>query len=239
MFNLLQFPSITLVVFLMLSLSTTANPPELAERQEAWRNELEQRKFGWHDNYCGLVTSLQQFTADCEVHIIQRPRNFRPSSRCFEFRFVRDNREVVSLPGHFNSAFTSYQNNLFFAKYSTDTTGCTILAYDLTTGKKHWETNLRGPKPIGHSGYANRVTIRMSIAGEVKGESAGAAIVVNGAESYTDYIEVLDRQSGASLAVKNYRIGFGQPPGSGGGFDMRGRHENAKGYGGPGGLESQ
>jgi hypothetical protein len=52
----------------------------------------------------------------------------------------------------------------------------------------------------------------MSVQNEAVGEANAAAIIITGGESYCDYAEVLDSETGASLALKIYRVGFGSPP---------------------------
>lgn len=212
MFGLLQVTAVGFIVCLMLVQSVVADPLDMTSRRDAWRKVLDHRKFESPDQYSGLLASLRQFTADCKIHVIYDPKN----KRTLEFKFIHDGREILSLRGHAHSAFTSFDNTLYLAKYPSASAGCTVLAYDLASGKKLWQTDLHHAKPHGHSAYANYVTIRMSHAGEIKDGIAGAAIVITGMESYCDYVEVLDRQAGTSLAIKNYRTGFGPPPPAGG-----------------------
>ncbi len=51
--------------------------------------------------------------------------------------------------------------------------------------------------------------MRRSAKNEIESGVKGDAIIITGSESYCDYIEVLDAKTGKSLAIRNYRIGFG------------------------------
>jgi hypothetical protein len=181
--------------------------PDIEQRRLAWREELKRIEFGWPNEYCGLKQSLQQFDADCEISIV-----FDPHERySLKYDFKRDGKQILTLPGHIQTAFVAHKNVLFFADYPTGSDGCTVSGYDLHSGKQLWSKQLHGKRPNGHSAYHNLVWMRMSVPNEAKGEPDASAIVVIGSESYCDYTEILDAQTGASLGLKIYRVGFGGP----------------------------
>jgi glucose dehydrogenase len=113
----------------------------------------------------------------------------------------------VNIVGHAESVFRTDGNVLFFASFPTFTQGCTVFAYDLTTGKKMWETKLNAVPKVGHTAYRNQVTMELSSFAELGKEGEGAIKIV-GRESFGDYVEVLDRATGKVLAHKVYRQGF-------------------------------
>lgn len=200
----------------------SAESQPLDAQREAWSRTLEERPFGFADHYSGLLASLRQFSADAKVHVIFDPTH----KSTLKFHFTHNDRELVRLKGHDQSAFATYDNLLYFAHYPTDSDGCKVAAYDLATGKQLWKTELHQPRPRGHSGYRNLVAMRLSGAGEIDGGSNGDAIIITGKESFCDYVEVLDRKTGASLAMKAYRQGFGaSKPVSRGGFGGTNRFE--------------
>jgi outer membrane protein assembly factor BamB len=77
---------------------------------------------------------------------------------------------------------------LYSARYSDISTGCTLHAFDLTTGRERWVVRLEGLGPIGHSEYLNSVQIRVM----------SGRPVVFGWESSGRYIESRDPTTGAS-----------------------------------------
>jgi hypothetical protein len=190
--------------WLACTAALAAEAPELAARKKAWQESLEQRKFNFPPTYSGLIKSLQIYDADAKVQI-----TFDPKDRfSLDYKFMRDGRAAASFKGHSQTAYATYDNKLYYADYWIDSDGCTIRAIDLVTGKELWKTELHQARPLAHSGYGNFVQIWRSRKGEVKDEPEGGTLIVTGQESYCDYIEVLDRQTGESLAVKNYRVGF-------------------------------
>jgi hypothetical protein len=180
-------------------------------RKAAWQTYLDGRQFLFPEDYSALIWSLREFDGNAKVHIVYDPKD----KGKIEYKFFRDGREVLSVQGHAISGYAAAGNDLYFTNYSTSAAGCSVVAYDLATGKKQWKTALHQAQPGGHSAYGNIVFIRLSRNGEGGGPE-GSAIIVTGKESYCDYIEVLDRKTGESLAIKNYRVGFG-PPGLQGG----------------------
>jgi hypothetical protein len=114
----------------------------------------------------------------------------------------------LTLDGHTTRVFRTVKNTLYFAHFDRADCGCTVAAYDLTTGKKLWETKLRAVGDIDHSKYSNRVTMGLSSSPDLDKDGEGI-VSITGRESLGDYIEILDRASGKVLAHKVYRKGFG------------------------------
>ena len=195
---------VALVVLGAARSARAADPSEpAAVRKEAWQRYLDGRTFSPPNAGDGALYSLSQYHGDCKVRMTYDPdRRSAPS-----FVFERAGRDLVKLDGRPESVFRTEANVLYFAAFPTATTGCTVLAYDLTTGKKRWETELKAVGRVSHRGYWNRVNLHVGRWDQVDSEGEGNVEVV-GRESYGDYIEVLDRRTGTLLAHKVYRQGF-------------------------------
>jgi hypothetical protein len=182
-----------------------ADPPDpLAAKKEAWQKTLERMPFRFSESDAGVLFSLSQYGGDCKVHMIYDPKErWR-----LTFRFERDGKEVLALHGHTGSVFRTVKNVLYFAHFPTASSGCTVAAYDLTTGKKLWETKLSAVGTPSHSAYSNHVTMGLSSLHDLDKDGEGI-VSITGRESFGDYIEILDRGSGKVLAHKVYRQGFG------------------------------
>jgi hypothetical protein len=200
----------TAIVVISLStgcLSPGADSPDpLVAKKEAWQRTLDRGSFCFPESDAGVLFSLSQYGGDCKVHMVYDPKEWWRLS----FRFERDGKEVLTLDGHTGSVFRTVKNVLYFAHYPRSTSGCTVAAYDLTTGKKLWETKLNAVGTPMHSAYSNRVTMGLSSLHDLDKEGEGI-VSITGRESFGDYVEVLDRGSGAILAHKVYRQGFGSP----------------------------
>ena len=86
--------------------------------------------------------------------------------------------------------FCVKDGTLFFADWSTVGTGGEVVAVDLSSGKEVWRANLDALGNISHFGYSNR--IRM--------EYRRDAVWVLGKESFGNYVEVKDPETGKTVA---------------------------------------
>jgi hypothetical protein len=89
-----------------------------------------------------------------------------------------------------SAALVVHDDILYVALYLRSATGCRVLAVDLASRERLWETRLKGLGSIGHSKYSNRVQMRM----------IGQWLVVFGREASGDYIEVLDPRNGQLIS---------------------------------------
>jgi len=197
--------AVGIVALVAASLSRAADPPgQLAAKKEAWQKALEDMTFRFSESDAGVLYSLSQYSGDCKLHMIYDPKERGQLT----FKFERDGKEVLTLPGHTGSVFRTVKNLLYFAHFPTYSSGSTVAAYDLTTGKRLWETKLNAVGNPSHSAYGNKVTMGLSSLHDLDKEGEGI-VSITGRESFGDYIEILDRSTGKVLAHKVYRQGFG------------------------------
>lgn len=152
--------------------------------------------FDFNESECSPLKCLQQFRAKCEVHMIFDAT--RRAQNNLKFKFVRAGKDLFVLGGHARSVFCGSTDTLYFAHFEPTDCGCTVVAYNLDTGKLLWKTDLHAVGQVKHSAYRNEVLIGFCSGG----------IMVTGRESYGDYVEVLDRNTGATIAHRIYRKGF-------------------------------
>src|SRR5206468_2871000 len=123
------------------------------------------------------------------------------------FEFVRQGKPLFAIEGHTGSVFGADKDVLYFAQFSRCGSGCTVVAHELTTGAKLWETKLSAVGTPQHSAYLNQVT--MGVSKTPGGDSEDERVLfITGRESFGDYVEVLDCKTGTPLAHKVYRQGF-------------------------------
>jgi hypothetical protein len=137
-----------------------------------------------------ILGSLRDYQGKCQIHLIYDP------AKCEELtlKFVHDGKEVLSLEGHFYSVFCVDANILYFAEFRWAGCGCALAAYDLNTGRKLWRTELKGVGLFDHSLYRNYVNM----------ELAQGVVCVRGYEDGGDYIEIMDRKTGKTLAHRAF-----------------------------------
>lgn len=189
-----------------MPVTVCAQADKAAARQKAWRQRLDRVPFVFLEGSAGVLSSLDRFKAKVRVHVIYD--SAKPKT--LEFEFVNGGEVVLSLKGDRNTSFAGGDNKLFLAEYDTDYPGCTIVAYGLSSGEQVWRTKLHQKQPAGASAYRNRVTLAFIESSILSDEKKEGTVLVTGSESYCDYKEALDAETGESLAIKHYRVGFGE-----------------------------
>jgi hypothetical protein len=184
------------------------NDDSLIETKKKWQQYLDEHDFRFSKEPIGMIASINNFSAPCQLHIIYDPAR----QQRITFKLVRNGNEILALEGDLGTVFRTLNNNLYFAHFGSTQPGCTVVAYDLSTGNRLWKSvELSRLGSVGHSAYGNQVNMSLSSDGQVAGEGQGAAIIILGRESYGDYAAVLDRKTGVLLAHKIYRKGFAAP----------------------------
>ena len=184
----------------------TDQPDPLAAKKGAWQKVLEREKFRFSEAQATAKYSVSQYSGDCKIDLVSDPKRVGNLT----LNFKRDGKEVLVLPGHLLSVFRAVDNVLFFADFEYSSAGCKVVAYDLTTEKKLWETRLNAAECYTHSAYMNQVTLDLSSL-EGQGDKTDRVIYIRGHESYGDYAEILDPATGKILARKIYRQGYNYP----------------------------
>jgi hypothetical protein len=196
--------AVAIVSLVAIAGVVAADPSDrLAARRPGWQKWLDGQPYRFSESSAGMLRSLAQYTGDCKVHMVYGPK----AGPGLTYTFERDGKVLVTIHGHTQSAFRTHGNILYFADVPMSSCGCMVLAYDLTTGKKLWESKLSAVGTPSHSAYTNQVTMELSdLPG--KDRPGEAAITITGRESYGDYVEIIDEATGQVLAHKIYRQGF-------------------------------
>lgn len=185
-----------------------AKKNEFLTRQQAWQAKLKSSHALFdYVKTLTLFNSLKHLKGDLPLHIVYNPKE----KWTLDFQFSTKDGQSISLLGHKRSSFCSKNQRLYFADFWPNESGCSIVAFDLVSGKELWRTKLHQEQPKGASGYQNFVMLSMPpgpYTPDKEPEESGAVVEVRGSETYCDYIEVLDAETGSSLAIRNYRVGF-------------------------------
>ena len=90
--------------------------------------------------------------------------------------------------------FARLDDKLFIAEYSPISSGCNVIAIDLSNGRRLWTSHLNGIGPTTHSEYLNRVNIDID----------DQRVIVYGNEAHGRYVEVLDIENGKMIANRKF-----------------------------------
>jgi hypothetical protein len=142
----------------------------------------------------GSLVGLDHYgNVDILVHMIYDPKLWY--GRRLTIKFVRNDTDVLVLKGHLNSVWVNDLHALYFADFDPIQSGCAVVAYDLGTGKESWRTELQGIGLVDHSKYRNSVNL----------ELADGAVCVRGYESFGNYVEILDANTGKMVAHRVFK----------------------------------
>ena len=185
-------PATVLAILLAAGLSAGESPAE------KWQARIDREQQGDLDPAdFSILWSLHLYNGKCQVHMIYDPKfigDLKTNFGELKITFVRDGKDILSIDGHFYSVFRAHEDLLYFAEYDPIGSGCEVAAYDLGTGRKVWRTELKGIGPVAHSAYRNRVTM----------ELLDDVIRVQGYEGAGDYVEILDKKTGKTLANRTF-----------------------------------
>jgi hypothetical protein len=182
----------------------SANPEEsgplaetdlLTKRKERWHRILEERPFQFREAAASASYSLAQQRLEPKI---RTDGDLEDRFKGITFEVVREGKVVLTIHGDSASVFRVADGILYFSHFSPFSTGCSVAAHDMTTGKERWKTELTGLGPISHLKYSNQMTM------EFGGKEDPEALVLTGQESAGNYVEVLDQKTGRMLAHKVY-----------------------------------
>lgn len=141
----------------------------------------------WSKNKASLVHSINTWLHD-DVYKVQivRDKALDP----LLVRFSDDGRETFAFNAHWHTVFARWEHMLFIAEYHPNSSGCSVVAVELKTGKMRWHTECKGIGPTDHSKYLNLVNI----------DTDGKRVIINGNEAHGRYVEHLDMVTGKTIA---------------------------------------
>jgi hypothetical protein len=102
-------------------------------------------------------------------------------------------KKIFFWAGHLGTAFLVRGDVLYYADFSSSSSGCAVVAYDLKARKRLWRTNLKGLGPIDHSKYFNAVRME---------PVDGQVLAVYGKESAGRYVEFVSLKTGKTVGHK-------------------------------------
>jgi hypothetical protein len=143
----------------------------------------------WHKDQANPYYCANHQSGDYKINILNI--GMGPEQK-IKIEILKDQKVVATIDGHEATVFAIQGSSLYYAIFSIGTGGAVIHCRDLTTGKLRWIRELQGLPPKTHSMYSNLLNLRVTDQG----------VEIFGHESYGDYIEVLDAQSGKQLSHK-------------------------------------
>jgi outer membrane protein assembly factor BamB len=115
------------------------------------------------------------------------------------FWVTRGNRKICRWIGHKFTVFDIYGDRLYYALFDPRQHSGKIVAVNLLSGTKLWESDLINPSIFAGSFYENRIIL----------EAHKDRVVIFGRDTAGDYIEIKDSKSGDTIGQKVVKKNFG------------------------------
>ena len=156
-----------------------------------YQQEADAAPWEWEPRRASLLDSLTRAACDYRIEVV------RPKDRWGELtiRFTDGRKTLLTLAGHYATAFGFRGGVVYYADYHPSSSGCAVVAFDLKSGKELWKTNLRGLGPIAHTKYHNAVIL----------DVLPRAVRVRGMESAGKYLEYVDLETGKTVAHRVFK----------------------------------
>jgi len=191
--------SLALACMLLLGCSKddqpVGNASPVGDKPIDYQKLANETPWKWDPAKASLAYCVAHVLPNYQIEIIRPPsNNFLPEDR-LTIRILDNGREVYRYGAHWQTVFTEVgQDRLFVAQFATAADGCTIVAVDLKRGKELWRARLKATSPRVYSKFSNRVTI----------ETDGKVLTVHGHESFANYVEFVDVESGKTLGHREF-----------------------------------
>lgn len=118
------------------------------------------------------------------------------SKRDLVVHISKEKKELLAWETHNTTPFFQRNGILYYAKFSSASNGCAVVAFDLNQKKELWRTSLKGIGRVNHFGYSNSVRL------EVFDDDT---LRVFGKESLGRYVEIVNRGTGKTVGHKVFK----------------------------------
>jgi hypothetical protein len=145
------------LAFLLVSGMT----PSRIEAQGSSKSGIDYQKaadstpWNWEDDKASPFWGISQAGVKYSIVMISKP-NERYN---LTFKVLNGEKEVYAWDGHVKSVFRIQEDRLYYARFSFASSGGSVVAVDLSTGKKLWDSPLQGIGLVEHSAYLNQMNL--------------------------------------------------------------------------------
>jgi hypothetical protein len=146
--------------------------------------------WGWREEMSGPTGCISQCGDKYDIRLVSR-KNDRYA---FSITILSGDREIYTWQGHRHSVFRILDDRLYYAKFHPSSTGGSIVAIDLTTGRELWTSPLKALGDFEHSTY--RTLLNLDCNHEV--------VTIYGNESLGRYFEIKRTDTGATVGHKRF-----------------------------------
>lgn len=143
-----------------------------------WQKTIDGSRWGWSDEATTpLYCAVRQADVPVTLAVTQDKR-------------VEISAGAIKLVGHEHTVFHLRDGVMYHALYHPSSSGATIVAIDVATGKELWRSRVTGLGGVEHSAYSNHLNL----------QAGKDVLIINGRESFGLYQEFKRLTDGETVA---------------------------------------
>ncbi|HKC84506.1 MAG TPA: hypothetical protein VKG02_00950 [Blastocatellia bacterium] len=141
--------------------------------------------WGWKDAEASPLWCIGQVGVKYSIVMVSEPAD----RFSLTFKVLHGEKELYTWRGPVKSVFRIQEDRLYYARFSDISSGGSVVAVDLSTGKELWDSPLQGIGPVEHSAYRNQMNLDANL----------EVVWVWGNESMGRYLEYKDVTTGKTI----------------------------------------
>ena len=156
-----------------------------------YQKTVDGARWGWSEKMSNPLGCITQCGRKYDIHLL----SMKDDRYGLIITVLLDDQKVYTWQGHRHSVFRILYDRLYYAKFHPSSSGGSIVAVDLNTGKELWSSRLKGLGSISHSAYMNLMTLNANT----------EVVTVYGNESMGRYIEIKDTLTGETVGHRVFQ----------------------------------
>lgn len=147
-------------------------------------------RWGWREEMAGPIGCISQCGDKYEIRLLSR----KDDRHALAISILAGDKEICTWQGHQHSVFRILGDRLYYARFHLSSSGGSIVAVDLTTGKELWVSPLKALGSIQHSAYLTMLNL----------DCNDDVVTIYGNESLGKYVEFKRTDTGETVGHKTF-----------------------------------
>jgi hypothetical protein len=129
------------VLFGLAAFATEVGAGEPAPEDEDYQKIADGEEWKWVPERASARDSAKNFKGDFQAEVVEKDTDGRKSATV---KFAKGDDVVFTIDGHAETVFAGRDNVVYYADFSQNATGCSVIAYDLKAKKQRGRPASKG-----------------------------------------------------------------------------------------------